>query len=186
MSGACAAARAERAGERRRHAGGLPAAGRGACARPGECRMAGSGRVAGQRMEMVGRFAAGIAHDFNNLLAVVLAAAEQIAGRPGVDEATREDAAQIRAAARRGAALVRHLLGLRPRNPRRPPPACDLREAVDDLAPLLRHLLGRGVRLEIDAGTAALPVRIDPTGVRPGGAEPRRQCARRHAARAAC
>ncbi len=116
-----------------------------------------------RRMEVVGRFAVGIAHDFNNLLAVVLGATDQIASRPGVDEATREDAVQIRAAARRGAALVRHLLAFA----RETPAAArrlDVREAVDDIVPLLHHLLGRAVRLEIDAGEVALPVRIDPTG----------------------
>lgn len=116
------------------------------------------------RMQVVGRFAVGIAHDFNNLLAAVLAASDLIVSRPGLDEATVQDAAQIRAAARRGAALVRHLLAFAratPAAPRR----LDLRAAVDDLVPLLRHLLGRGVRLEIDTGAAALPVRIDPTGL---------------------
>ena len=115
-------------------------------------------------MEVVGRFTVGIAHDFNNLLAAMLAATEQIAARPGVDDATLQDTAQIRAAARRGAAMVRHLLAFAravPAAPRR----FDLREAVDDLAPLLRHILGRGVRLEIDTGTDALPVRMDPTGL---------------------
>lgn len=115
------------------------------------------------RMEVVGRFAVGIVHDFNNLLAAMLAATDQIAARPGVDAATAQDAAEIRAAARRGAALVRQLLGFAratPAAPRR----LDLREAVDDLVPLLRHLLGRNVRLEVDSGRGALPVRIDPTG----------------------
>jgi two-component system cell cycle sensor histidine kinase/response regulator CckA len=114
-------------------------------------------------MEVVGRFAVGIAHDFNNLLAVVLAATGQMAGRPGLDEATRDEAAQIAAAARRGAALVRHMLAFA-RETRDAPRRLDIREAVDDLVPLLRHLLGRGVRLQIDPGEEALPVRIDPTG----------------------
>jgi two-component system cell cycle sensor histidine kinase/response regulator CckA len=115
------------------------------------------------RMEVVGRFAVGIAHDFNNLLAAVLAATEQIAARPGIDAPTREDAVLIQKAARRGAALVRQLLAFAretPASPRR----LDVREAVEDLAPLLRHLLGRGVRIDIDAGETPLPVRIDPTG----------------------
>ncbi len=115
-------------------------------------------------MQVVGRFAVGIAHDFNNLLAAMQAATELIAARPGLDEATLQDAAQIRAAARRGAALVRHLLAFARETPTAPR-RLDLREAIDDLVPLLRHLLGRGVRLEIDTGVAALPVRIDPTGL---------------------
>ena len=129
---------------------------------PDHAEPGGAGSQAG-RMVVVGRFAVGIAHDFNNLLAAVLEATEQITARPGLDEATRQDAVLIRSAARRGAALVRHLLGFAraaPAAPRR----LDVREAVDDLVPLLRHLLGRGVRLEIDTGQDALPVCIDPTG----------------------
>lgn len=114
------------------------------------------------RMEVVGRFAVGIAHDFNNLLAAMLAASEAIAQRPGVDAATREDAVQIGAAARRGAALVRHMLGFA-RETQAEPQRLDVREAVSDLAPLLRHLLGRGVQFDLDCGQEKLPVRIDPT-----------------------
>ena len=115
-----------------------------------------------ERMEVVGRFAVGIAHDFNNLLAAMLAASDTIAHRAGVDEATREDALQIRSAARRGAALVRHMLGFARETPA-VPQRLDVRDAANDLVPLLRHLLGRGVRLDLDSGQEPLPVRIDPT-----------------------
>ena len=129
-----------------------------------ECDQPDRARSQAGRMEVVGRFAVGIAHDFNNLLAAVLSATEQIAIRPGLDKATLNDAAQIRSAARRGAALVRHVLAFARETPSAPR-RIDLCEAVDDLVPLLRHLLGRGVRLEIDCGEGALPVRIDPTGL---------------------
>jgi len=115
-----------------------------------------------ERMEVVGRFAVGIAHDFNNLLAAMLAASDTIAHRAGVDDATRDDALQIGSAARRGAALVRHMLGFARETPAMPQ-RLDVREAANDLVPLLRHLLGRGVRLDLDAGQEPLPVRIDPT-----------------------
>ena len=111
------------------------------------------------RIDMTGRFAAGIAHDLNNLLNVVLAAADQIVARPGTDPTTRDDAAQIHAAARRGAALLRHLLGAA-EPPPSPSECLDLCEAVGDLAPLLRHLLGDAIRLELDTGTTELPVRL--------------------------
>ncbi len=144
----------------------LPAAGSGHAA-PGQelpdRDLALRAEMQAQRMEMVGRFAAGIAHDFNNLLAAILAATEQMAGRPELDATTREDAAQIGAAARRGGALVRQLLAFAreaPAAPRR----LEVRAAIDDVLPLLRHLLGRGVRLVIERGDEALPVRIDPTG----------------------
>jgi two-component system cell cycle sensor histidine kinase/response regulator CckA len=115
-----------------------------------------------ERMEVVGRFAVGIAHDFNNLLAAMLAASDTIAHRGGVDEATREDALQIRSAARRGAALVRHMLGFARETPA-VPQRLDVRDATNDLVPLLHHLLGRGVRLDVDSGQEPLPARIDPT-----------------------
>lgn len=114
------------------------------------------------RLEVVGRFAVGIAHDLNNLLAAILAVADGIAGRPETDPQTLADTAQIGAAARRGAALVRHLLAFgreAPDAPRR----VELRAALADLAPLLRHVVGRRVRVDFDAGPHDLPVRIDPT-----------------------
>ena len=113
-------------------------------------------------MEVVGRFAVGVAHDFNNLLTAMLAASDTIAHRAGVDEATREDAMQIRSAARRGTALVRHMLGFARETPA-VPQQLDVREAVSDLVPLLRHLLGRGVALDLDVGQESLPVQIDAT-----------------------
>ena len=129
---------------------------------PGDDIPAGAAPPAG-RMQVVGGFAVGIAHDFNNLLVVILSAADSIASRPGLDPGTLDDAGQIRAAARRGTALVRHLLAFARETPA-VPRRLDIREAVDDLAPLLRHLLGRGVRLDVDPGEVALPVCIDPTG----------------------
>jgi two-component system cell cycle sensor histidine kinase/response regulator CckA len=46
-----------------------------------------------QRLQEVGQLAGGIAHDFNNLLTAVLAAAESIAARDGLDAESLDDAA---------------------------------------------------------------------------------------------
>jgi two-component system cell cycle sensor histidine kinase/response regulator CckA len=115
-------------------------------------------------MQVVGRFAAGVAHDFNNLLTTIQAAAEAIASRAETDPASRDDARQIRAAARRGAALVRHLLGFT-REASASPQRLDLLEALADLLPLLHHLLGSAIRLETELDHGPLPVRIDPTAL---------------------
>jgi two-component system cell cycle sensor histidine kinase/response regulator CckA len=121
-----------------------------------------AGAAQAGRLEIVGRFAAGIAHDLNNLLAAILAASDGIASRRQVDPETLGEVAQIGAAARRGAALVRHLLAFGREAPEAPR-VLELRDALGDLAPLLRHVLGREVHLELDAGARDLPVRIDPT-----------------------
>lgn len=53
--------------------------------------------------------AAGAVHDFNNLLSVIMVCADEIAASPG-DGPQRERALEIRAAAGRGAELIRGLL----------------------------------------------------------------------------
>ena len=123
-----------------------------------------TGPAQAERMQVVGRFAAGIAHDFNNLLATVQAAAEAIASREAADPQSRDDARQIRMAARKGAALVRHLLGFTRDSPAAPQ-RLDLAEAMADLPPLLRHLLGESVRLDAELAAGPLVVRIDPTAL---------------------
>lgn len=118
-----------------------------------------------ERLALAGRLAAGVAHDFNNILAAMLGAAEAIAVRPGVDGETRADATQLAAAARRGAALARHLLACVHDTP---PAPCrlDVRAALEDLSGLLRHIAGRAVCVTVEAGTVEGPleVEIDPTG----------------------
>lgn len=116
------------------------------------------------RLALAGRLVAGVAHDLNNILGAMLAAAEAIADRPGVDGETRADAADLAATARRGAALVRHLVAFvrdTPPAPRR----LELRQALEDLRGLLRHLVGRGVavtlRIEGEPAARIDPVRFD-------------------------
>lgn len=67
-----------------------------------------------RRLEGLGRLAGGVAHDFNNMLAAVLGNAELIrmaAPEAGQTAELLEAAGEILAAARRGAALTRQLLG---------------------------------------------------------------------------
>lgn len=63
---------------------------------------------AAQKAEALGTMAAGIAHDFNNILTAMVANAELIAGDTEADgENTRDELAQLKGAARRGAGIVR-------------------------------------------------------------------------------
>lgn len=124
--------------------------------RRAEARLAESGRL-----ETVGRLAGGIAHDFNNLLAAILGGVEAIrAAAPPAGLAP--DLAQIEDAARRGAALVGQLLAFA-RQQRLQPRVIALNEAVTAIAPLLRRLLGQGIRLELALEEPGRRVRVDPT-----------------------
>lgn len=116
--------------------------------------------TAAARLETVGRLAGGIAHDFNNLLAAILGGAEAIQAA-GVPAAVAEELRRIEDAAQRGAALVRQLLGVA-RHQQLQPRILDLSEAISGIAPLLRGLLGRQVRLELALEVPGRLVRVDP------------------------
>jgi two-component system cell cycle sensor histidine kinase/response regulator CckA len=115
-----------------------------------------------QKLQAVGQLAGGIAHDFNNLLTAVIGAADSMAQRDGLDPEMREDIAQIRASAGRGAALVRQLLAFG-RQQTLQPRVVPVNAAITDLAPLLRRLLGTGFRLELELEPPGRAVKVDPS-----------------------
>jgi PAS domain S-box-containing protein len=98
-----------------------------------------------QRLEAIGRLAGGIAHDFNNVLTVILSSAELGAKRGG--EATAE-LEMIRDAAGRAAQLTGQLLQFARRRAIGTAEV-DLGALVEGLRPLLVHLLGERIGLEI-------------------------------------
>ena len=116
----------------------------------------------GQKLRAVGQLAGGIAHDFNNLLATILASAEMIQGRPGIDAETREDVAAISEAAERGAALVRQLLAFARRQTLQPRTLA-INPAITGLSSLLGRLLGPAIRLSLELGDEELRAQVDPT-----------------------
>lgn len=116
---------------------------------------------AATRMQAVGQLAGGIAHDFNNILTAVLALSDQIMERHTPGSADHEAAAQIGVNGRRAAALVAQLLAFARRQPQRAQ-LLDLAELLAGLAPLLRQLVGRGVRLQISDEKLPVAVRADP------------------------
>jgi two-component system cell cycle sensor histidine kinase/response regulator CckA len=113
-----------------------------------------------QRLQSVGQLAAGVAHDFNNLLTAILGAADALA--PLTPAAGQADLAHIRAAAERGAGLVRQLLAFG-RQQTLQPRVLDLNDAVREAAGLVRCMLGSGIILDLNLEEPARRVRIDPT-----------------------
>ena len=115
-----------------------------------------------QRLQEVGQLAGSIAHDFNNLLTAVLGAAELIAARDDLDVETLDDAAQVRASAMRGAALVRQLLAFG-RQQTLQPRVLAISEVITDVARLLRRVLGEKIRLSLELEEPGRSVRADRT-----------------------
>ncbi|HYF09738.1 MAG TPA: ATP-binding protein [Acetobacteraceae bacterium] len=117
--------------------------------------------AAASRMQAVGQLAGGVAHDFNNLLGTMSGAAEAALART-TDPAAAADLRQVLDSAARAAGLVRQLLAFASAQPMEPR-AVDLPAAIAKAEPLLRRLLGGGVRLELALDAAVPPVRLDPS-----------------------
>ncbi|HST73880.1 MAG TPA: ATP-binding protein [Acetobacteraceae bacterium] len=115
-----------------------------------------------QKLQAIGQLAGGIAHDFNNLLTAILAGTDLVLGRTDLDADLREDVGQIRGGAERGAALVRQLLAFG-RQQTLQPRVLAINDAIQDIAGLLRRLLGGRISLELDLETPGRLVRVDPT-----------------------
>jgi PAS domain S-box-containing protein len=123
-----------------------------------------------QRMEAVGQLAGGVAHDFNNLLTVVsgnaeLAAAE-LAALPRDGDAPElallhDLVTDIRQAAARGAGVTRQLLAFGRKQLLEPRPTT-LNAIVGGALPLVRRLIGEGVRLDLHLADGRSVVVVDP------------------------
>jgi PAS domain S-box-containing protein len=113
-----------------------------------------------QKMEAVGRLAGGIAHDFNNLLTVISGNCQFLLRDLASDDPRRQDAAEIRDAAARAAALTRQLLAFSRQQPlaRRD---VDLNDVVRGAAALLRRVLTEDVELVLRLAPELPPVLAD-------------------------
>lgn len=118
-----------------------------------------------EKLESLGVLAAGLAHDFGNLLTPVLGRAELLLARLAPDSPLRAHAEAIRAAAELAAELVEHLRvfsGKRSTELH----ALDLNSIVSEVVDLLRPIVPRDVRIELDL-EPRLPRTVgDPTEIR--------------------
>jgi signal transduction histidine kinase/CheY-like chemotaxis protein len=113
-----------------------------------------------QRIEAVVQLAGGIAHDFNNLLTAILGSAEILLENASLGGDVREDVEQIRKAATRAAQLTHQLLAFS-RSQVLQPRLLDLNDLVEDLARLIRRVLGESIELEVDLAPTVAPVLAD-------------------------
>ena len=113
-----------------------------------------------QKMEAVGQLAGGIAHDFNNLLTAVAGHTELLL-LEAEDENERWSLQEIKKAAERAAALTRQLLAFS-RKQILQPQLIVLDKVVEELAPMLRRLIGEDIELRTLSQPGLGAVRADP------------------------
>jgi len=114
-----------------------------------------------QKMEAMGELTGGIAHDFNNLLTIIISNAELLEQSLPSDQ--RGELAELKAAARRGSAMIRKLLTFR-RKAELALERVDVTEVVRDTTALLRRFLPESISLKLDAPAPA-PVHADPSAL---------------------
>ena len=101
----------------------------------------------GQKMESLGRLAGGIAHDFNNLLTAILGYADWLADElPATEVERRDQVNEIHKAATRASGLTKQLLAFS-RHQVVQPTVIDLAEALHDIVPMLRRVLGEHIEI---------------------------------------
>src|SRR5450432_407347 len=114
-----------------------------------------------QRMEATGRLAGGIAHDFNNLLTVIMSYSELGRFALTPTHPSFEALEQISAAAQRAAALTRQLL-IFARKEVVDPKVIDVNHLVENVAKLLRRVVGEDIIVALDIAGEPAPVTMDP------------------------
>jgi signal transduction histidine kinase/CheY-like chemotaxis protein len=100
----------------------------------------------GQKMEVIGRLAGGVAHDFNNILTGILGFSEILMDDLGVGTEAYHQAAEIKKASERAAALTQQLLAFSRRQVLRPQ-VVNLNAVILGLSEMLRRLIGDNIRL---------------------------------------
>jgi two-component system, cell cycle sensor histidine kinase and response regulator CckA len=116
-----------------------------------------------QKMEAVGRLAGGIAHDFNNLLTAILGYSDLVLNRLRPDDPMAGRVEEIRRAGERAANLTRKLLAFS-RKQVLAPRVLSVDALLEEMAPMLRRLMGEDIDLRLRTGRAG-NIKADPTQV---------------------
>jgi signal transduction histidine kinase len=112
-----------------------------------------------QKMEAIGQLAGGVAHDFNNLLTAIGGYASLLV-EATEDPNAREDLDEIIKAAKRAAALTKQLLAFSRRQVMEPT-VVDLNGLIEDMAAMLRRIIGENLQLTTCLADDLPPVRAD-------------------------
>lgn len=114
-----------------------------------------------QRLESIGTLAGGIAHDLNNVLTPILLMI-WVLRRKITDDSARDDLSIIEASAKRGADMVKQVLGFA-RGYERSDISIDVAEVLDQVARVLRDTFPKNIQLHFDVPRDLWRVTGDPT-----------------------
>ncbi len=113
-----------------------------------------------QKMEAIGRLVGSVSHDFNNLLTAIMVYCGLLTENLAPQDAARQHAQEIFAAAEQGSELVRQLLSIA-RQRQLEPTLVSLSEVVEDLGDMLQRLIGEDITMEVVADPQIGLVEID-------------------------
>jgi signal transduction histidine kinase/streptogramin lyase len=113
-----------------------------------------------QKLESVGRLAGGVAHDLNNLLTAVYGNVEYTLAHSTLDDATRDNLAEVLDATERSTHLTRQLLTFA-RKQVVEPRIVRLGALLQTVTPLVRRLLTQSVQLDIRLDEGDWTIRAD-------------------------
>ena len=113
-----------------------------------------------EKMEAIGRLAGGIAHDFNNLLTIIQGCATFVLRELPENLQYHSDVEEILNAARRAGELTHQLLAFSRKQVLRPR-RLDVNEQVNNIAGLLRRVIGEDIAIETHLAPDTWPVFAD-------------------------
>jgi PAS domain S-box-containing protein len=115
-----------------------------------------------QKMEAVGRLAGGIAHDFNNLLTVINGYTDLLLRKSSANDQTYTELNEIRSAGQRAHELTSQMLAFS-RNQIRSTEVLSLQSVIEDVAKMLRPMIGEDIELVIALDPESGQVKADRT-----------------------
>ncbi|HYP17550.1 MAG TPA: response regulator [Opitutus sp.] len=113
-----------------------------------------------QKMEAIGQLAGGIAHDFNNVLTVINGWSGMLLDDDALPAPTRAAAKQIYTAGQRASSLTRQLLFFSRKRPIERI-ALDLNQTIEEIAAMLRRLIGEQIELVLELSPRLPAVEAD-------------------------
>jgi signal transduction histidine kinase len=104
-----------------------------------------------EHLALMGRLVGGVAHDFNNLLTGILLYCDLMSNKMSAGNSLARKIDEIRIAAEQGAGLIRQLMSIG-REDQEAPQQVAFNYALKEIAPLLQHLVGENVHVNMTIG----------------------------------